>query len=164
MPDTHPSATFVIYLCVFVVATLNRETTILVTVIFAVCLFGRLPWKIWRWWIALQVIVFGVIQMAIRVHYADAPGSSIWLRPVENTQLYAEHPIHAWIDASIFAVLGLLIFRNWRHKPIFLRTAFLVSAPLFVTLFIVAGYAFEYRTFGEIFPLALILSMPEGWL
>lgn len=58
----------------------------------------------------------------------------------------------------------LALIQNWNTKPLFLRTAFVVLAPIFLVLFWIAGFSFEYRTFGEIYLLSVCLLVPNQWL
>lgn len=103
-------------------------------------------------------ILYAVIQFVIRFAYRNAPGSPFWFMPMANVRAHAERPIATLITLAVIAVLLYLAFCNWSRKPYLLRLSFVLLAPAFIILYLLCGQAFEFRVFGELYPVAALLA------
>lgn len=149
------------YMWLFVLGCVNRETTALLTLVFAVYFFRRMSWGVWFSGICLQGLIFVVIRIQLMWLFADKAGSAFWFQPRENLEAFLRVP---WLGAVHWAVFALIIWlcvRNWQRKPVFLRTAFTVLMPVSLVLYVVLGNAFEVRVFAEVFPVAWALAFSD---
>lgn len=148
------------YLFVFFLSSINRETTILLLPIFLVTFWRRFNLEFYGLLATLQAVTFVTVQAVIRYIFRDAPGSSVWISPAQNIAAHLQVPLHAGLSLAVAGVILWLVLRNWKVKPIVLRTAFVVLAPALVLLYLVAGQAFEYRVFAEVYSVTALLVLP----
>jgi hypothetical protein len=149
------------YLLVFLLSSFNRETTILLLPVFLVYGWSRID-AVRYWMTAIaQVVTFVTVQAAIRYHFRNAPGSSVWISPVENMTAHWNHPAASLIGLAVAILVLWLVFRQWQAKPVVLRTAFVILAPVLFLLYFIAGQAFEYRVFAELYSTAALLALPS---
>jgi len=141
-----------LFLAVFAVACLNKETAILASVGYAAVFFGRLPWP--RYWavLALQAAIFLAIYLFARLTHADNPGVGLEVWIPEQIAYLRQQPAGFFLVVTLNAFL--VTFR-WSEKPqIFHRLALMVGAN--AALFALGGYPGEYRAFFEVY---LVLSL-----
>jgi hypothetical protein len=147
------------YALLFPLATLNRETSILLTLLFAVYFFRRLDRRAYLLHLVYQLVIYGTITIALRVIFADLPGQSVYFQLPTNLQLYRRAPIGATVlFLSMLAILAL-VWIKWRRAPQLARTAFLVFAPLLTLFFFLVGWGFEVRFFLELLPVVMIVGV-----
>lgn len=150
---------FWLYYLIFPFATLNRETTFLLTLFFILYLFRKLPLSQWMFGIFYQVIVFSAVKMLVDAQFANLAGSHfIWSLPLV-IPMYTDQYLFTVILVSFVAVFIYLALRQWYAKPSFLIAAFLIIFPVMIVLHISLGMAFELRVFSEIIPAIVILVM-----
>lgn len=147
------------FIFVFVLACLNKETAILLVLLW----FIRLNGLKWRGFFHQLVYSYApawfylLISMQIRLYFHDNPGSTLWLEPLQNLQRFTADPARTALHlAATLLILGF-VFRGWNHKPLFLRLAFVVFAPLLFAAYIVMGQAYEVRIFWELYPVLVLL-------
>jgi len=149
------------YYLLFPLACSNRETMFLLVIFFMVYYFARLESRDWIVGTAYQGFVFIIVRLYMMEIFADNAGVPFLFRPLENFADYWKHP---W--QSLFFLGGVLIvtwmcMRNWREKPMFLRTAFVVLAPSLMVLYIFFGWAFEVRVFAEVYPVVIVMVIGD---
>lgn len=154
-----------VYYVVFAVACVNRETTILMTLVFVVYLHReRLNWVPGA---IYQVAAYMLIRMVVMWVYADNPGVPFLFRPVANIQFFLAVPRLSAIHWAGFVVVTWLCLRNWTAKPWILRCAFAVLSPSLLLFYLMFGWAFEIRVFAELYPVAFALAVYpvelRGW-
>lgn len=149
------------YLIVFALATLNRETTILMTGVFVVYFYNKMERTSFLKTVLAQVLIFVVIQSAIRYLFSGVGGSNVWFAFEQNVIAYLDNPIRLIVDLGILALIGWTTLRQWNIKPVFLRASFLTLAPTLVVLYLVCGQAFEYRVFAEAFSATALMVIPR---
>ncbi len=142
----------------FPLICLNKETAFFVALLFAVWHWRKILLSDWLMGVSFMGIVYVIIQASIRLTFASAPGTGNPLRLADNLQLFAASPLASLIHVSALALILWLVFRSWDHKPLLLRTAFLVIFPLLFVLYLVTGWAFEVRVFVEVFPVVYLLA------
>jgi hypothetical protein len=151
----------VLYLVVFVVSCLNKETTILMLVAYAAVFFRRLALPGYAMMLTAQLAVFLGIYLPIRIAYKDNPGSGLEVHLYEQWAYYSSH-LHNGFRIAIFAIaIGLFVLLltfRWNEKPQFLRRAFVMSAP-HMALFFYAAAPGEVRNLYEIVPLISMLTL-----
>ncbi|MBU0679244.1 MAG: hypothetical protein KJ626_14170 [Verrucomicrobia bacterium] len=148
---------WVAYLLVYGLACMNKETTVLLTAVFALYYFPRPLFKNVRYWmlLVLQGLIFIGIQVLVLVLFRDNPGGH-----TENYLLpHLRQLLRAYSFSKAFTTVAvlLLVFNRWGEKPLVLRYASLMFIPLYV-LFVPYGYMGEIRVFYEVFPVVLLLA------
>jgi hypothetical protein len=149
------------YVWVFILGCVNRETTALLTLVFAVYFFRRMGRGVWFGGIALQALIWVLVRIQVMIIFAGNDGAAFWFRPLENLEAFMASP---WLSAfhwGGFALVVWMCVRNWNRKPLLLRTAFGVLMPVLLGLYLVLGYAFELRVFAEVFPVAWVLAVGD---
>jgi hypothetical protein len=145
------------YLGVFALANFNRETTILLTGVFMVNFLGQLPWRKYLLLAIAQVLLFLAIRAYVMMLYADLPGTTMLVRPIENLALFMHSPIDGLAHWAGFGIVIWLCARRWKHAPRILRVAFVVMLPASMILYLVLGWAYEIRVFAEIYPVVWVM-------
>ncbi len=144
------------YLFIFVFACINKETTILLTYIFAIHFFKHQKLNLSTYILLLfvQVTIFGSIKIFIDMLFIHNPGGLVefWLK--RNIMLWLRpYPIALYLQ---WAALGLLVIYKWSEKPLFLKQGLLIFIPLLVTMAL-WGTVYELRAFYEAYPIVFLL-------
>jgi len=147
------------YVLLFPFSCLNRETTILLTLLFAVYFFRRMDRRTYLLHLVFQLVVYGVIFLAVRWIFANAPGQDAYFNPRFNLQIYAARPLLTAIFLGLAALVVGLVRIKWRRAPELCRTAFLVFAPILVVMYVLIGRTFEVRVFIELVPVVGIIGV-----
>ena len=147
-----------VYYPVFILGCINKETTILLTVIFAIHAFkkGENKNRI-AWHVGLQCLIFFMIKFILMIIYKDNPGwfvcSGIWFLS-RNMQKIAM--LYTVPNLVCYSVIAVLIFYRWSSKPAFLKQGLWIIIPL-VLLAMYMGYVDELRDYYEIYPIIFLL-------
>lgn len=126
-----------VFLAVFPLATLNRETTALITIFYAVWFWGKLPVPRYILNIGIQLVSFLAIELVIQFHFSDYPKLPVWYTLPETIKSFPLIPI--FIIIILFSVRSNAFFRT------FVSTVFFAQ----VILYFVAGMPYEIRVFAE---------------
>lgn len=147
------------FLVVVFLSSFNRETTILLILLYGVFwLYYRKYGVNYLWWMTpCQLYVYGLITYGLHVMFQYNDGVIVLIEPMQNLQKYATHPLQTVMYILILAVILLLVFRNWNSKFFSLRLMFVVLFPILFVLYLVCGQSFEVRTFWECFSVAALL-------
>lgn len=165
------------YLAVFVLATLNRETSILLLLVFVaenICREDLTSWRTSRQLrrALVQLVIYGVIRLAIIGAFWGNSGTLMQYHL--DKQLTTIVAVPGWIAEGTLTdwllvgmliggtLLPLLVFYRWSSKPRFLRRAFLAVYPLLYVLFLIGGMPFETRVFIEAYPVLVLLLLWTG--
>jgi len=153
------------YYVLLVVALFNKETAVLLAMVFAIYHRRDMPW----WKLALHVIVQVGLAVAIRQYlshvYAANPGPHFEWHLKQNIKLYLR-PYGFSTMLSIVAIV-LLLGHRFRQRPRYLREALWIGIPLFGSYMPMGVWA-EVRVFYEIYPVLFLLGFPPlarvmGW-
>ena len=145
---------------VFVLGCVNKETTILLTLIFLIdcasdAQFGKMKYYLW---LLFQAAAFFIIKIALFFAYRDNAGGTVEIHLMDyNLGMVGTVGLETVIA---IAAVGLAVFHDWRMKPRFLRRSLWIAIPLFV-LTMLFGYIDEQRDFYELYPLILLLMLPS---
>lgn len=151
------------FLVVFALGTLNKETTIFLSLVFGVYFIGRLPRRQFIALLVTQLGIYGIIQGIIRFTYRNNPGYAIEWHLPDQVPAYVSIAQHTpyllvvWGAACI--IITFLVIKKWNEKPLFVRVA-LAILPFFLVLFIFWAYPLEIRDLLEVFPVVAILMLP----
>ena len=152
---------FFAFYFLYPLACLNRETTFLMTLIFVVYFFRRINLRSLIKGIVYQVFIYIVIRLCLMAVFADVPGSPFLFRATEHMREFINLP---WETLEFLGGVTLIVWlclRNWEKKPLFLRTAFIILAPLLMMMFILFGWGFEIRVFVEIYAVVVLLAQDQ---
>ncbi|RPI93357.1 MAG: hypothetical protein EHM40_10115 [Chloroflexi bacterium] len=146
------------YYVLFLIASLNRETTFLLTLFFSVYFFNRMPRRHYFFGLLYQGLAYTVVKITTMILYRDVPGTVLSLNPVGVLRGYVDQPVWFAVLLFVFFCLFLVIaIWQWNAKPGFLRAAFITLFPALLLLHILMGYPYEIRVFAEVFPVLLML-------
>lgn len=134
-----------IFLILFPVATLNRETTFLLTLFFAVYFFGKIPKKLYALSLVYQVVVYVSIKEMVQLLFSRNGGQPVYWTFWNVVSVYA----HLWQALLILIPIGYLLIRSWKRVPNFIQVVILVMVPAQIILHLLFGKAFEVRVFAE---------------
>jgi hypothetical protein len=150
------------YLLVFSLATLNKETGILLYLVFTAYYFMRLARgsfiRLSAWQLGLFALLQGVVRWVFR---ANAGGTVEWHlgdQLVRAAEILGS-PTYtlAWLGAV--ALLAFLVYRGWPRKPQLMRSALWIL-PVLVVSAAFMGSPLELRALLELHPVVGILILP----
>lgn len=147
------------FFLVYLFACLNKETTILITIIFFLYFWQRKdqrrpPFVLMT---GLQLLIFSVISLSIRWIFRDNPGASLEFHLFDhNFEVLSEiaTPANLLTAIGLFVLLGYA----WGEKPLLLRIS-LIALPALVGSCFFFGYLDELRAYYEAFPPMLLLTV-----
>jgi hypothetical protein len=145
------------FLTVFILASLNKETSILLTVAFLAIYWGRRDRTFWILNIA-QLGIYSVIRTAIMLAFLKNPGEIMEFHINEHIKVLWTNPIGTLIALTFFWLVLYYANKGIKTAPLFLRRAFVILLPLYV-LYLIGGAPFELRVFYEAFPIIFLLCM-----
>jgi len=157
------------YYPVFAIATLNRETMLFLTIIFAVMEYRRLPRGSYALHLAAQLGIWLAIKLVIGSVYAGNPGTSFEFYHVgtdvphwrTNLEMLAT-PQRLILFLSSFGFVWILIVAGWKRlRDPFTRKS-LWAIPPFVLMIFAIGNLNEMRVYGELTPLVLTAALLIG--
>lgn len=150
----------ILYYMVFVLAAVNKETSILLAALFYIRERGEMPGTR----LALHLMFQGLIWIAVRVPlmllYADNPGVPIEFHLFDHNLTLFLYPTTFLYFAAVVAFHIPLIISGWKHKPVFLRHGLIVTLAPLVSLALVFGFIDELRDYYEAYPFIFLLSLP----
>jgi hypothetical protein len=142
------------FLVLYLIACINKETTILLTLIFYIYYKGMLKAEFFRNLLAVQIVIFVIVKMALYLIYLDNPGGLVEFHLIDhNLRLLTGYELP--LIVSIIGIV-LLIFYKWEEKPDFLRKSMVAFIPLVLLTFFL-GYIDELRDYYEVYPTVVIL-------
>lgn len=148
------------YLALFAIATVNKETTILLTLVFAFHFLrrrDRLPWNHTVALIAAQVALFVVIRGTIAYVFRDNPGGVVEINWASHNRVVLVEPALMSKRLPMLVLAALAGMWGWRHKPALLRDAFIVLAPVLLVMGVTVGQVDEIRAYYEFYPVVIVL-------
>jgi hypothetical protein len=141
------------FLIIFLIGCINKETTILLTLIFYIFYRSGLKSELFNKLLIAQFAIFILVKSLLYFIFKNNPGSFIEFHLIDhNLRLLTGYDI-----TLVAAVLGLilLVFYKWNEKPDFLKTSLWMIIPLLIlTLFL--GFLDELRDYYEVYPAVII--------
>jgi len=144
------------YCVLFVMTTLNKETSVLLVLLFAIHFADRerMPAATWRRLLAFQIGAFAAIKVALLVAYRDNLGGFVEFHLLRhNRELLQPFSLAAALAVLTALLIGAL---GWHRKPAFLRDGLWLLVALVVSNW-TFGWAEELRIYYEGVPIALAL-------
>ena len=144
------------FLILFFIACLNKETIILLTLIFAIHFYkdAEVSRKLYYQLLGAQLILFAAIKILLYILFVNNPGGFVEFHLIDRNYLLFNG--YSLTTFTILLIIILSIFSSWSEKPKFLRDALWIAIPLLIlTLFL--GFFDELRDYYEVFPVVVLL-------
>ena len=141
------------FLIIFLVGCINKETTILLTLIFYIFYKSGLEKELFNKLLIAQFAIFILVKSVLYFVFNNNPGTFIEFHLIDhNLRLLTGYDL-----TLAAAVLGLvlLVFYKWNEKPDYLITSLWMFVPLVVLTFFL-GYLDELRDYYEVYPVVII--------
>jgi len=140
---------------ILVLATINKETTILIPLVMFVYYRNRMERHALLRHIAIQIVLITAIKCGLAVMCWNNPGDSVEIHLWYNMQKYL---VPCDIKCMICNVVVFVsIFYRFTTKHLYLRCASIIMIPLLFFYF-VSGMRGEIRVFYEAYPVLLLLG------
>ncbi|MGB5848417.1 MAG: hypothetical protein WBH40_08015 [Ignavibacteriaceae bacterium] len=141
------------FLIIFLVGCINKETTILLTLVFYFFYKSDLKKELFNKLLIAQFGIFILVKSSLYFVFKNNPGTFIEFHLIDhNLRLLAGYDLTL---AAVVLGLILLVFYKWNEKPNFLKTSLWMFIPLVIlTLFL--GYLDELRDYYEVYPAVII--------
>jgi hypothetical protein len=146
------------YLLLFLVSCINKETTVLLALIFFLHFLpkGRMPRGRFLQLLVVQGVIFLAVRTGLQMTYAQNPGDPVEFHLLRNIFKFPRYPIGFVVSSLV--IIGFVL-HDWRAKSAFLRTTFLMLVPLLgLTVFL--GFLDELRDYYEVYAAGLLLMLP----
>lgn len=146
-----------LYLPVFFIACINKETTILLTMVFAIHFFStkRMARALFGKLLLIQLGIFVAIRLLLMYQFRNNPGGAVEFHLIDkNFQLLLES--YSLTTALTWFIVGLLIFYDWPQRPVFLKHGLWIAVPLLITTMFF-GFLDELRDYYEVYPIVILL-------
>jgi hypothetical protein len=147
------------FLILYTVACFNKETTILLTMVFTLHFFGRgsrMSWKHYFQLLGLQLGIFFLIRLLITWIFRNNPGAPLEFHLLDHNVALLLRP-YGYTPLAVILCVTLLVFYRWTEKPPFLRNGLSILIPL-AGMTLLFGYLDELRDFYEVYPVLLLLA------
>jgi len=167
------------YFIVFTLALLNKESSILLILIFALVYYSELPRKYFIKLLAVQLLIFLLIKISLYFIFIDNPGTFVEIHLKWNL-VYLTHLAHyfrfeslgngmfafakfniRWpvgLNLPMFAIVIAAVAYRWQEKPVFLRRATLYFIALLM-MAMTMGCINELRAYYDAMPIVYILGV-----
>lgn len=140
------------FLILFPVATLNRETTFLLTFLYAVWFFRRMPYIQYFLSLAYQVSVYLLEKIIVQIVFSNNGGKPIYFEFFQVVSVYAQF----WPVLFLVVPIIYIVIKSWDETPRFFQIAALTMIPAQIFLHLLFGKAFEIRVFAESVPVFMM--------
>lgn len=142
----------------FAIATLNRETSIFLTVATVFVLFDRYSWPRLGALAMSQMAIWGAIKLALYVIYQQNRWMGYGLYQFQlkvNIATLSTFPVKALMVLATWGCLWLaVVIWHKRINNVFLRRN-LWTIPVFIAGMFLVGFVIELRIYGEVLPIVL---------
>jgi hypothetical protein len=145
------------FLVLFALATINKETSILLTLVFAIHSIRAYPRSSVVSLLVAQLLMFLVIRGTLAYVFRDNPGGAVELHLFDHNQYVLLHPLEMSKRPLVLAGAGVVGAWRWRRKPPLLRDALVTLAPVLLLVGVTVGQLDEIRAYYEIYPVVVLL-------
>ena len=144
------------FLVLFFIACFNKETIILLTLIFAIHYYkdDEVNRKLYYQLMAFQLIIFAGVKILLHFLFINNPGGFVEFHLFDRNYLLFNG--YALITFVVLLIIILSVYSKWSEKPKFLKDSLWIAVPLLIlTLFL--GFFDELRDYYEVFPVVVLL-------
>lgn len=150
------------FIIVYLISCFNKETTILLTLIFWIYFFKKenFPGRLFVQLLSIQFSVFVIIKIILFFVFKNNPGTFVEFHLIDhNLRIFNGFTINTF---GIWFGFILLIAYRWNEKPKFLRDAVWIIVPLLISAFFL-GFIDELRDYYEVYPvIAMLIAFGVG--
>ncbi|MCD6163290.1 MAG: hypothetical protein J7K40_12895 [candidate division Zixibacteria bacterium] len=167
------------YLIAFLFALLNKETSVMLIIVFAVNYYSELPRSKFVKLLSLQALIFIAVKFSLYIVFKNNPGGLVEWHLIRNLEhlsklssyfnfehintnkilpLYPNIPLPRGLNLLMFIFIALGLFYKWREKPVFLKKS-LIYAALLLIMCIFMGHIDELRSYYAALPVVYLLCM-----
>lgn len=148
------------FFVVFLLGCINKETMVLLSLVFAVYYFRRMPAR--EFWALLmgQAVAFGAIKLFITWSFRGNPGGVVEYHLVEQIKALVYLPDFLLYYGLFALCAAIFVLVDWRKKPEFLRYAAVALLPALVVANLFFGVPYEIRTYLDVYAVLFLLSVP----
>ncbi|MCH7964802.1 MAG: hypothetical protein IH852_12790 [Bacteroidetes bacterium] len=141
------------FLIIFLVGCINKETTILLTLVFYIFYKSGLNKELFNKLLVAQLATFILVKSLLYFVFKNNPGTFIEFHLIDhNLRLLTGYDLT--LAATVLGLV-LLVLYKWNEKPKFLKTSLWMLIPL-VILTLLLGYLDELRDYYEVYPVVII--------
>jgi hypothetical protein len=147
------------FLAVYTLACFNKETTILLTMLYVIyfyCILAiRLEKPAFIKCLSAQISIYIIARAILNFFFYDNPGTFL----LGTVGVLAKHNLSMSpysIEALAYLFIALMVLYKWEEKPLFLKCGLWILPPL-VVLCLFFGFLDELRDYYEAYPIVLLL-------
>lgn len=146
------------YYLLFIPASINRETTLLLTFLFAIVNLGIMPTKKLAIHLFAQLVIWMAIKLGLQSIYMANSGEAFQFTLIENLQFLSQPGGWFWFLPN-WGMLWVLVLIGYHWiTDRFVKRALWVVFPMFVIMLLV-GNIYELRIYAELIPIILLASL-----
>jgi hypothetical protein len=142
----------------FIVATINRESSIFLAVATALVFFDKYAWPKLAMLVGSQAAIWTVIKTALWLIYRQNRWLGYGLYQFQlrmNIATLRTFPVKGAIALATWGCLWIaVVVWHQRIRDPFLRRT-LLTIPVFVAAMFIVGFVIELRIYGEVLPIVL---------
>jgi hypothetical protein len=146
------------FMLLFVAATLNKETALLLLPIFAVFCRPSLPRRQYVSVLSALCGIYLAVRVAIFTVFRDNPGALFESHLIDHS-LVPRTWVKIYARTPYFALLLTAAVLFWNRRPRFLKIALLSTLPALVITAVLFGYVDEWRDYYEAYPIVFALAV-----
>lgn len=149
---------FNLFYLLFILVTINKETSLLLIGVFFFYFFRKIPDKKFIYLIILYIFTYLIIRVIITYVFSENEGPFLEYHFTEHNLRIRYSLIALTMNSGFFILLLFLTFIKWKTKPVFIKTSFWVIFLSIFVLTIFFGYLDELRVYYELYPILLTSS------
>ena len=149
-----------LYLAVFPLASLNKETAILLILVFLVREAGTMPRRKLALLSLWQLLSFALIKSWLTCAFRGNPGSFVDFHLLDHNAMLLGAPGFYLKTLAVVIPTAIFVGHRWNDKPLFLRRSLVSCSVPLLALAIFLGFADELRGYYELYPFVLLLAIP----
>ena len=144
------------FLILFFIACFNKETIILLTMIFAIHFYNdnEIKKKFFYQLIAIQLAIFSLIKILLLILFMNNPGGFVEFHLIDRNYLLFNG--YSLVTFVVLLIIVLSIFSRWNEKPKFLKDSLWIGVPLLI-LTLLFGFFDELRDYYEVLSIIILL-------
>jgi len=146
-----------LYYPTFVLACLNKETSLLLPVVMAVWMRRQVLGRRHLVDLCAQLLVGGAVVLAPSWAVRDNPGAGLEWHSGRN--LSVPFTVLAWLRLTVLVAAVVLSLASIRRAPTFLARGFVATLPVLVVAALFFGYIDEVRDYYEALPFIVALVL-----
>jgi hypothetical protein len=148
-----------LFYLIFLLATFNKETSILVAALFFMQEFRVMRKSSLARHMLLQVSIWIAVRGLIMFLFRSNEGSLFEFHLLRNLELI-HSPRHLIYFILVIGVFVTLLRHGWAEKPVFLRNGLFVTLVPLILLALFFGWVDELRDYYEAYPFLFLLCLP----